>query len=204
MAFTGGLGEETTEPELRRAALGATLPGDAQRTLTAYNAAVQTRLSSEAQQRLQRFPIRETREHRRHLELAQVSGDMEFALAAAAIATDLSAQNASKNALTNSVLTPLVTTLDVAHDQQLQAGPQMTAGVSLGFALRLAVSSVNAMSPTGSVVGTAMHTRYVDECVAASAPAKRAEVGLFSQLNRMRAKMFAMQLTVAYSHSVTL
>ena len=80
----------------------------------------------------------------------------------------------------------------------------MTAGVSLGFALRLAVPSVNAMSPTGSAVEAAMYARYVDECAAASAPVKRAEAGLLTQLNRMRAKMFAMQLTVAYFHSVAL
>ena len=115
MAFTGGLRKETTEPELWRAALGATHVGDAQRTLAAYNAAVQTRLSSEAQQRQQRFPIRDARERKRYLDLAQVSGDIKFALTAAAVATDISAQTASKNELTNRVISSLVATLDVPH-----------------------------------------------------------------------------------------
>ena len=118
MSFRGGLVEETTEPKLRRAPLGATLLGAAHRTLAVYNAAAQTRLASGAQQRLQRLPIRDARENRRYLQLAQVSGDMEFALAAAAIAANISAQAVSKNTLTNSVLGQLTTTLDVVHDVQ--------------------------------------------------------------------------------------
>ena len=132
MRFDGGLTESTTEPQLRRAVLDAG-PLDGSAPLVAYNAAVQTRLASEAQQRSQRFTIRDNRERSEYLRLAQVSGDMELTLSAATLATDLSVQSASSNALTNQVLASLVTRLDVAHNAAL--GPQLTAGASLGVAL---------------------------------------------------------------------
>ena len=79
----------------------------------------------------------------------------------------------------------------------------MTAGASLGVALRLAVPTIGAMSATGSVVAVAVHARYAAECATATTPSKRAEAGLLTQLEKMCANMFAMQLAAAYSLAVS-